>query len=349
MKSKPSVLIPSDNFDFAANFATGYEKLGFNAICGRINFELEIGNFDIVHILWPEEFTEWRLPTKTEVDAVLSRLDRWAKRSRVLISVNNLYPHRYPKDPLFHRLYSGFYERAEVIHHFSQVSRNLVSKEYPSIADRNHVVRSGFNYERLLPAGPRDRTAARRAFGIASGAVVFLVFGTLRSWEEVKLLRMAFSRAQVTNKRLLLAAHYVEGGSGLRARWRRKQWQNWRQSKSVQSIVERVPDEGLSNLFDAADAVIVVRQNSMSSGVPSMAMTFGRFTIAPNAGAMAEYLAGTENLLYHQKSAEDLASAMERAAAADRESVGRENARIASGWGWEETLRMCLDGGAAVG
>ena len=34
---------------------------------------------------------------------------------------------------------------------------------------------------------------------------------------------------------------------------------------------------------------------------------------------------------------------MERAATADRELVGRENAQIASGWGWEATLRMCLD------
>ena len=296
------VLIPSDNFDFVANFARGYRELGIDATGGLMNFELETADFDIVHLLWPEEFTAWHVPTSAQVDAVFSRLDRWAERSRLLISVNNRYPHRYPKDPLFHRLYSGFYERAEVIHHFSQASRDLVVHEYPSIANRNHVVRSGFNYERLLPPATRDRSAARRAFGIAPADVVFLVFGTLRSWEEVRLLQMAFSRAQVTNKRLLLAAHYVGGGQDYARRWRRRQWQIWRQSKGVQSIVERVPDGNLSNLFDAADAVIVVRQNSISSGVPSMAMTFGRFTIAPNAGSMAEYLAGTENLLYDQKS-----------------------------------------------
>ena len=114
-------------------------------------------------------------------------------------------------------------------------------------------------------------------------------------------------------------------------------------SKGVQSMAERVPDEELPNLFDAVDAVVVIRQNSMSSGVPSMAMTFGRFVIAPNLGAMPEYLAGTENALYDQSSAEDLARAMERAAAADREGVGKKNARIAAGWGWDAIVQTCLD------
>src|SRR5712691_12685005 len=116
MSPRPKVLIPSDNFDFVANFAVGYRKNGFDAAAGRINFELETGDFDIVHILWPEEFTDWRLPTSAQVDEVLARLDRWAKRSRLIITVNNLYPHRNGKDPLFHRLYTGFFKRAEVVH-----------------------------------------------------------------------------------------------------------------------------------------------------------------------------------------------------------------------------------------
>src|SRR6516164_7194833 len=143
------VLIPSDNFDFVANFAIGYRSLGFDATAGQINFELETGDFDLIHILWPEEFTGWRVPTSGQIDAVLARLDRWAKRSRLIISVNNLYPHRHPRDPQFHRLYTGFYERATVIHHFSHTSKDLVCREYPTLAGSNHVLRLGFNSERL--------------------------------------------------------------------------------------------------------------------------------------------------------------------------------------------------------
>src|SRR5262245_50359016 len=273
MKSRPRVLIPSDNFDFVANFVRGYNEAGFDAVGGHINFELEAGDFDVVHLLWPEEFTGWNLPTAAQVDSVLRRLDRWAKRSHLIISVNNLYPHRDPKDPLFHRLYTGFYKSAEVIHHFSQASKNLVCREYPSIAGRNHIVRVGFNYERLLPVGPRDRNVARRSFGIAPDEMVFLVFGALRFWKEVQLLRRAFDLTRVAKKRLLLTAWYNEDGPLWRRRWRRWRWRWWEQSKGVLRVAGRVPDEDLPRLFDAIDAVVVVRHNVLYSGVPSLAMT----------------------------------------------------------------------------
>jgi hypothetical protein len=46
--------------------------------------------------------------------------------------------------------------------------------------------------------------------------------------------------------------------------------------------------------------------------------------------------------VYDQFSAQDLAAAMERAANADRERVGSENARIAAKWGWEAIVGSCL-------
>jgi glycosyltransferase involved in cell wall biosynthesis len=337
------VLIPSDNFDFVGNFAKGYGEAGFDVAAGRLNFELESGEYDVVHLLWPEEFTDWRLPTVAEIDAILERLDRWARRSRLIISVNNLYPHRHPKDPLFHRLYTGFYERAEVIHHFSQTSKDWVCREYPSIASRNHIVRLGFNYERLLPAGKRDRAAARNAFGFKRDETVFLVFGTLRFWDEVELLQRAFAAARVKGKRLLLTAHYVESGAVWMQRWRRLNWQWWLRTKGVLAMVKRIPDDELASLFDAADAVIVIRHNSLSSGVPSLAMTFGRYVIGPDFGALPEYLLPTGNGLYDQSSADDLARAMEHAASADREGIGADNARVAAGWGWGGIVQTCLD------
>lgn len=341
------VLLPSDNFDFVANFAIGYRSLGIDATAGMINFELETDRFDIIHILWPEEFTGWVRPSASKVDAVLRRLDSWKARTRVIISVNNLLPHRDPNDPEFRRLYTGFYERADVIHHFSQTSKDLVCREFPSIANRNHVVRVGFNYERLLHQAPRIRADARSRFKFEADEFVFLTFGALRFWDEVVLLRHAFESAQIPKKRLLLAARYAEDGTPWRRRWRTWQWRRWQRSEKIETVPDRVPDEDLQNIFDAADAVIVLRQNTLSSGVPSLAMTLGRFVIAPDTGAMPEYLAGTNNLLYKSDSAGALARAMESAVVVDRERVGQENARIAKGWSWDAIVRCCLEGLAA--
>jgi hypothetical protein len=87
MTSARSVLIPSDDVDFVANFSEGYRKLGFDVSAGRINFELESRRYDIVHLLWREELTGWRQPTSQQ-DDVLARLDRWAHHSRIIISVS---------------------------------------------------------------------------------------------------------------------------------------------------------------------------------------------------------------------------------------------------------------------
>jgi glycosyltransferase involved in cell wall biosynthesis len=346
MRSRPKVLLPSDDFDWVANFVDGYRKIGFDVAAGHLNFRLESSDYDILHLLWPEEFTEWNVPTGVQIDAVLRRLDSWAKRSRIVLSVSNLYPHRYPNNPLFHRLYTGFYERSEVIHHFSEASRQLVCREYPSIAGRNHVVRLGFNYERLLyPGLQRDRTRARSTYGFAPEEVVFLVFGALRFWDEVGLLARGFARARVPNKRLLLRARYLEGGPIWRQRWRRWKWRRWRASNEVRLSEKRVPDGELPALFDAADAVLVVRQNNtvMNSGLPNLAMTLGRFVIAPKLGSTPEMFSNTGNILYDPTSANDLARAMELAAAGDRESVGAENARIAAEWSWPDIVRTCVN------
>jgi glycosyltransferase involved in cell wall biosynthesis len=336
------VLIPSDEPNLVPNLALGYQAQGFCAAGGRINFSLETGKYDIVHFLWPEELTNWQLPTLRQIEAVAAKLEQWRKSSHLIISVNNLYPHGFHRDPLFHRLFNEFYMRCEVIHHVSQTSKDMVCAEFPEVANRNHVVRVGFNYERLLQYRRLDRADARRAFGIESDEFVFVALGQCRFWEEVQLLMSAFDLARVPKKRLIMARYSPDGSRWVR-RLRRWQLSSWQQSRRVRSLTEWLPEEELPNLLAAADAMVVVRQNALSSGVPSLAMTFGRFVVAPNIGAMREYLSDTGNALYDPTSVEDLASAMERAASADRERVGMKNARIAADWGWSSIIRTCIE------
>jgi glycosyltransferase involved in cell wall biosynthesis len=338
------VLIPSDNRDWVVNFARAYRRLGYEITTGTYNFDLEGSHPDIVHFQWPEELTGWKLPTASQIDEISARLDRWAQRARLIISVNNLYPHAQYGNPLWHRLYTAFYERAEVIHHFSHASKQAVCSEFPTIAGRNHVVRLGFNYDLLLPSARCDRAESRRTLGFAPNETVYLVFGSLRFWTEVQTIQQAFSRARVRNKRLLMAGRYVGSGGSWTARWRRWRWQQWQRWNNVRRVIEYVPDSQVHQLFEAADAVVVVRQNSLSSGVPSLAMTFGKMVIGPNCGGIPEYLAGADNLLYEPDSYISLASAMERAAVADREEIGTTNRQIAAAWDWQSIISACLDG-----
>jgi beta-1,4-mannosyltransferase len=208
---------------------------------------------------------------------------------------------------------------------------------------RNHIVRVGFNYDLMLPSAPRDRAAARRAFGFAPDEVVYLCFGSLRFWEEVCLIRDAFARARVPRKRLFMAGRYLSPGSSWTSRCKRLRWQLWQRRHKILRVTEYVPDNEVPRIFDAADAVVLVRKNSLTSGVPSLAMTFGRSVIAPNIGGIPEILADADNLLYDPTSTYSLVEALERAAHMDREAVGAENRRIADGWKWEDIIRTCLN------
>jgi glycosyltransferase involved in cell wall biosynthesis len=336
------VLLPSDNRDWVLNFAEGYRRHGFEVAVGALNFELEASSPDIVHLNWPEELTGGRCPSETELAAVLARLDRWAARAWIIASVNNLYPHRQPEDPMWRRLYNGVYKRADVIQHFSKMSMDLVRQEFPEVADKKHVVHVGFNYERLLsyPEGNRERQRAE--LGLRPDDIAILCFGALRFWDEVKLIQRGFKLAKVPNKRLVMAARYDEDVPLWRLRFRKLRLKVWQLSRKVARRRGFVPEAGVRDLFAAADVVLVVRRNSLGSGIPSLAMTLGRPVVAPSVGGIPEYLHGAGNVLYDPRSARSLAAALERMAMADREAIGLQNRKIASGWGWDKVIGACL-------
>jgi len=338
----PSVLIATDQRDWLGNFVAGYQQLGWDAIGGILNFDLETYQPDVVHINWPEELAGWRAPTSLQLQALIERLERWSRRSRIIFSVNNLYPHGQADNDMWFRLYSAVLKFADVVHHFSETSKRSVLDRYPESRGRRHIVRVGFNYDRLLPATRPDRSEARRKFGVSADEAVFLCFGALRFWKEIGLIREAYVRTRVPNKRLLMAARYVELGPALQMRLRRAYWGYWQRRQNAIVVSDYVPEDEVYELFDAADVVVAARHDGLSSGIPCLAMSMGRVVIAPRIGGTEEYLQGTQNILYDPASPDQLARAMERAADLDRERIGAENRRVADGWRWRDIIADCL-------
>lgn len=339
---RKSVLIPSDNHDFVINFAEAYRDLGYEVATGTFNFELECSNPDILHILWPEELTQWQVPTREQLSEIRARLKRWAQKSHIIFTVNNLYPHRHHGDPLCHELYSIFYEHASVVHHFSETSKRLVCAEYPIAQNRRHIVKLGFNNVRLLPSNPLNRTLTRSTFGFQADDFVVLIFGSFRLWQEVRFLTKAFSLARIPNKRILGAARYQEPGK----RWKqflRKQWfKLWLSRQGSTGCRDWIADGDVSAYFEAADVVFVVRQNGLTSGVPALAMTFGRPVVAPRYGSTPDFFEGTGNLSYDESNPHEAALALEKLAKSNLTAIGQQNKQVTKMWVWRETIDACL-------
>jgi glycosyltransferase involved in cell wall biosynthesis len=333
----PLVLIPTDDMMILPGIAPEYARRGFDVVVGTRNFFLKMHRADLVHIQWPEEFADWKLPSPERMQEIRVALDYWTKLCPVLISVNNLYPHGYDEHPLMRELYSMFYERCSCILHYCQTSQKLVLENFPSARGRQNVVGNYFCYDRLLPERP-DRQTARRRFGLSDDDFVVLVFGALRLWQEVRLLQKGYAKARVPHKRLLMAGRFTEHSGRWNNRFRRLQLRLWLHLHNALIQSDFIPDSHVHRYVESADAIIVPRIRDMTSGLVGLGLSFGRVLIAPDHGAFPEYLAGTENPFYKSGDCQSLALAIERASTMDRRNVEGQNRQIADKWVWETII-----------
>jgi len=238
---------------------------------------------------------------------------------------------------MYQRLLESVYQQVDSVLHFTNTSRELVTREFPVSTRANHIVTGFFNLNRLVPAS-RDPVAARRARGFREDEFVILLFGGLREWPEVELIREAFDRAKVKGKRLLIAGSYDEPGPPWVQRWRRWSWARWLRSRRATMVGGYVPDDAVHTVADAADAVIIPRRSALNSGVPALGASFGKIIIAPQCGAYPELLGGTENPIFAPGDAADLAEKIEKASKLDRASLASGNKALAQKWSWANLI-----------
>ena len=340
-RAVPHVLIPTDEPNFSLGLVEGYRSLGWQVAMGASNFAIRACQYDIVHHQWPEEYSNWRIPTQERLAQIESNLKWWCSRAINIFSVNNLYPHNGIGNPTYHQLYSAFYTHCHLISHYSNASRRCVLDEYPVAQKKPDLVHSPPNYA-VNSARQKSRGSKRAQMGIGESEFVILVFGRLRSHKELSLIRAAYDLANIPNKRLLMAGkvNFISGRiGGLEL----LPWRLWLRRRRAVVDTRYVPEEEVSRFVDSCDVAIVPRLEGLSSAVPLLAMTFGRMVIAPNCGAYPEYFAGTRNLLYEPGDPADLARKLEAAAGLDTTEIGRENAIAAARWSWRDICIACLE------
>lgn len=337
----PRVLIPSDHPDFPLYLAEAYREAGWEVVLGAANFELAGAHFDLVHFQWPEELTGWSEPSESRLNQLVEQLEGWKQRSKLVLTVHNLRPHRNGDLVSYRKLYEAFYERVHVVAHFTAASREAVTKEFPVPETVRHIVAGYFNLDRLLPP-ERDPKGARQEFAIRDDAFVVLIFGGIREWAEIELIKSGFDSALVPGKRLLMCGRYDEPGPAFRQRWRRWRWARWLRSRRASIVTGYIPDAEVHRVAEAADAVLIPRLRSMNSGLPALGASFGKIVIAPRCGSYPELLAGTHHPIYEPGDNESLAKAIENAAHLDRAAVASDCRRLVESWQWPAMIRAIV-------
>lgn len=338
------VLIPSNDPAFPQTFLEGYRAVGLEPVLGEANLRYGTVHANIVHLLWPEEFCGWKCPDLKHIEELGGILSRRREKSAIIQSVNNLYPHGGHGDSRWHELYSTFYRSADIIHHFSNASKSALIEEYPEFVNSKHVVTPGIDYSHVAKMRKMQDSAVRREIGIDADKVVFLVLGAIRFRSELMLLFDAWRRIRRRDAQLVFAGRlsFREDVGRIQDKLL-KAWARLELRRMGAIVIDRfIGEEDLPALFDASDAVIVLRNGSLSSGIPCLGMCLGRYVIAPKTGAIEEYLGSVNPGLYKPGNGLELALAIQRAFEFDRDSIGAENFERSTRWNWEIGARTLL-------
>ncbi len=335
------VLIPT-NDPFGRGFAEGYASVGCEPVVGMANLEYRKGTYDIIHLLWPEELVGYSRFSEKRLRQIEEMLDWWANRSKLVCSVQNLYPHGRQEDSAFKDLYNAIYRRCLGIHHFSHVSQERVAQVYPLTQDKSSRVTVGFNYP-WLRHNCMNRSDARRRFCFQDDDIVLVVLGSLRQWSEVRLLQRALGGISSCAVKPVILARCNMGGPMLPRYIQKFRWMLWKRRISPNTPSAYIDDDELSCYLEAADIVLCPRIDGLSSGLIGVGMTFGKIVIAPNCNSFPEYLRDAYAELYDPGNAASLAEAIRKASKMDREHAREHNMAIAQTWSWDRVARAGLE------
>jgi beta-1,4-mannosyltransferase len=296
---------------------------------------LRQGRPDVVHVHWIHEFLGG---SKGTPSARTVRWFDWQLRAlnsagvRIVWTVHNLRGHESdgddPNDSAAHR---AIIERADaIILHCDYAREALIEMHRPSAAaqERMHVLSHG-SYVRQYDVD-LDQAAARRALGLTDAGTVFAFVGSIRGYKNVGELLDAFMHVDelAPEDRLLIA------GKPLPRKFGRKLEKLALEDKRIVLELDRLPEDELTRVLRAADAIVLPFRDILTSGSAILALSHGRPVIAPAMGCLPGTLPADATFLYDPDADGALAGAMRAAKSADLVAMGRRARAYADTVDW---------------
>lgn len=307
---------------------------------------LEEGEWDIIHLHWPEilvtgflpgHFSESRVE-RHHIDRLVTLLKSWKSRgSRLLMTLHNEEPHVDPSG-MCQQLYRELYELADGFVHMGRTSRELLEKNYPQESEG----KPGF----LIPHGDyryfpdeKPRAACRRELGIPPETRLILAFGAIRSQRELELGIDAFNRAGIPNSLYMMVGKLpVPWRSNPRHySVRRKLYLNRLKRRPIQTVERAIPPDEVQLYLKSADLLFIPRLRALNSGNVALGFTYGKVVAGPAYGVIGEQLSETGNPLFDPSRPGSVSAALKKGLQLMEEGHGERNAAWArQHLGWEK-------------
>jgi glycosyltransferase involved in cell wall biosynthesis len=257
----------------------------------------------VFHILWLNKFELF--------DRTVMNLIYKLKRKKVVFTAHNVNTKkRDGVDTWTNRAtLKVMYALVDHIFVHTDLSKDELVRDYGVSAEKVTVIPFGLNT--YVPDTRLSKLEARARLGLDASEDVILFFGQIAPYKGLDVLLDAVKLAsEAHNLRLIIAGRPKDG---LEAYWRALKSSLHGDHARSKTLIkdEYIPDDQVSVLFRAADALILPYRAIYQSGPLSLAYRFGVPVIATRVGAFErDVVPGVTGLLCRPGDATDLARAI---------------------------------------
>jgi beta-1,4-mannosyltransferase len=195
------------------------------------------------------------------------------------------------------------------------------------------------SYVGAYPAG-RPPGEVRAALGLGPHTVVFLAFGHLRGYKDLDVLLDGFAACEAADVALVVAGLPVNGPHGQLVAARAAA------DERIVPLLGFVADEGVAELFGAADVAVQSRGDGGTSGALILALSFGVPAVVADTPTYLDLIGrGKAGWTFRPGDARDLGEALTEAAASPStiEARGAAARRAADSLRWSDAARTTVD------
>lgn len=279
------ILVPSfDNEVYLSEFCLHLGKM-CEVDKSYYNFWTLTGNYDIIHIHWPEYLFKWRVPTDTEFLLLEKTLKDWRGISRIVVTRHNYHPH-YIDNEAFRKLYELVYSYADAVVHLGNFSKEEYKIRYKDMHFAERQLHEVIPHH-IFTTYPDTVSSieSRKVLRIPEKAWVMLAFGRIQSADEKNLVINAFRSVKKPQK-LLLAPGWRFTGE--KEPVNRIAWFYVKHSRQYNIFLRNLPTEEVQYYFKSANLAIIPRVATLNSGLPFLCAAFFTPFIGPDTGNIRE-------------------------------------------------------------
>lgn len=266
----------------------------------------EPGEWDIIHLHWPELLVKYQLADMSRTDLLEDRhfekaLDAIKTKkkngARVMLTVHNEKPHK-DQTGVFEEFYRDIYELADGFIHLGEFSGSILNNEFAEEVGKKPAFTIPHGDYSFFP-NDKERAQCRKQLDIQEHQKVLLSFGAVRSKGELELGIDAFKKADIENSIYLIAGsipnpYRSEPGHYL---VRKKLYTNMF-NRRIRTHEKTIAFEDVQVYLKAADLVFIPRFNTLNSGNVALGFTFGKVVTGPGYGVIGETLNKTGNPVF---------------------------------------------------